>query len=49
MSNVELDLNIDNYDLPEIETFLKVTPPYTLNDVINNEKLIVSVISKDAS
>jgi len=49
MSNVELDLNIDNYDLPEIETFLKVTHPYTLNDVINNEKLIVSVISKDAS
>ncbi len=45
----ELDLNLINYSLTEVETLLKVTPPYSLNDVLKNEKMIVEVISKDVN
>ena len=43
-----IDLNIDNYTLPEVEKFLKLDPPYSLNNVLKNEKMIVGVISKDS-
>ncbi len=49
MSIADLDLNIDNYDLHEIESLLKVTSPYCLNDIIENEQMIVGVIRQDAS
>ena len=49
MSLADLDLNIDNYDLGEVEKLLKVTPPYSLNDILKSEKLIIGVISKDSS
>ena len=45
----ELDLNLINYSLTEVETLLKVTTPYSLNDVLKNEKMIVEVISKDVN
>ena len=44
---INIDLNIDNYTLPEIEKFLKLEPPYSLNNVLKNEKMIIGVISKD--
>jgi len=47
MNNTELDLNITNYKLEEVEKLLKVTPPYSLNDVLKNERMITDVISKD--
>lgn len=47
MSNNELDLNIDNYNLKEIEHLLKVEKPYSLNDVLKNEKMITDVIRND--
>ena len=43
----ELDLNINNYSLPELEAFLKVEAPYSLNDILKSEKQIISVISSD--
>ena len=43
----ELDLNISNYELPEVESLLKVNAPYSLNDVLKNEKMIIKVISND--
>ena len=47
MSNDELDLNIANYSLIEVENFMKVKAPYSLNDVLKNEKMIIEVISND--
>ena len=47
MSILDLDLNIDNYELHEVESFMRLVSPYTLNDVIENEKLIIGVISQD--
>ncbi len=43
----DLDLNLQNYTLVEIEKFLKLSSPYSLNDVARNEKMIIGVISKD--
>jgi hypothetical protein len=45
--STELDLNINNYSLPELEAFLKVEPPYSLNDILKSEKQIIGVISSD--
>ncbi len=45
--SIELDLNINNYTLPELEAFLKVAPPYSLNDILKSEKEIINVISND--
>ena len=47
MSILDLDLNIDNYELHEVESFMRLVSPYTLNDVIENEKLIISIVSQD--
>ena len=47
MSILDLDLNIDNYELHEVESFMRLVSPYTLNDVIESEKLIIGVISQD--
>ena len=44
MSNNELDLNIDNYNLKEIEHLLKVEKPYSLNYVLKNEKMITRLL-----
>ena len=49
MSILDLDLNIDNYELHEVESFMRLVSPYTLNDVIENEKLIIGVISQDVN
>ena len=35
--STELDLNINNYTLSELEAFLKVTAPYSLNDILKSE------------
>jgi hypothetical protein len=43
----ELDLNINNYSLPELEAFLKVEAPYSLNDILKSEKQIIGIISSD--
>ena len=43
----ELDLNINNYTLSELEAFLKVTAPYSLNDILKSEKQIINVIGSD--
>ena len=43
----ELDLNINSYTLPELEAFLKVVTPYSLNDILKSEKQIINVISND--
>lgn len=45
--SIELDLNINNYTLPELEAFLKVATPYSLNDILKSEKQIINVISND--
>jgi len=45
--STELDLNINNYTFSELEAFLKVDPPYSLNDILKSEKQIISVISND--
>jgi hypothetical protein len=45
--SIELDLNINNYTLPELEAFLKVATPYSLNDILKSEKEIINVISND--
>ena len=37
MSILDLDLNIDNYELHEVESFMRLVSPYPLNDVIENE------------
>ncbi len=47
MNTDDFDLNIANYSLIEVENFMKVKAPYSLNDVLKNEKMIVDVISKD--
>ena len=49
MSIIDLDLNIDNYELHEVESFMRLVSPYTLNDVIENEKMIVSIVSQDVN
>lgn len=49
MSILDLDLNIDNYALHELETFLHLVSPYSLNDVIHSEKMIVDVVSKETT
>ena len=49
MSIIDLDLNIDNYELHEVESFMRLVSPYTLNDVIENEKMIVSIVSQDVT
>ena len=43
----ELDLNINNYNFSELEAFLKVVAPYSLNDILKSEKQIINVISND--
>jgi len=45
--STELDLNINNYTLSELEAFLKVVAPYSLNDILKSEKQIIKVISDD--
>ncbi len=45
--STELDLNINNYTLSELEAFLKVAAPYSLNDILKSEKQIINVISND--
>lgn len=45
--STELDLNINNYTLSELEAFLKVVAPYSLNDILKSEKQIIIVISND--
>ena len=45
--STELDLNINNYTLSELEAFLKVVAPYSLNDILKSEKQIINVISND--
>jgi hypothetical protein len=45
--STELDLNINNYTFSELQAFLKVHAPYSLNDVLKSEKLIIGVISND--
>lgn len=45
--STELDLNINNYTLSELEAFLKVTAPYSLNDILKSEKQIINVIGSD--
>ena len=45
--STELDLNINSYTLPELEAFLKVVAPYSLNDILKSEKQIIKVISDD--
>ena len=45
--DLDLDLDLHNYTLPEIENFLKLSSPYSLNDVTRNEKMIIGVISKN--
>ena len=43
----DFDLNIDNYEISEVESLLKVEHPYSLNDVLKSEKMIIRVISQD--
>ena len=43
----EIDLNINNYNFSELEAFLKVVAPYSLNDILKSEKQIIKVISDD--
>ena len=45
--STELDLNINNYTLSELEAFLKVVAPYSLNEILKSEKQIINVISND--
>jgi len=45
--STELDLNINNYTLSELEAFLKVAAPYSLNDILKSEKEIINIISND--
>ena len=45
--STELDLNINNYTLSELEAFLKVAAPYSLNDILKSEKQIINVIGSD--
>jgi len=45
----DFDLNIDNYSISDIENLLKVEHPYSLNDVLKSEKMIIGVISKSSS
>ena len=45
--STELDLNINSYTLSELEAFLKVVAPYSLNDILKSEKQIIKVISDD--
>ena len=45
--STELDLNINSYTLPELEAFLKVVAPYSLNEILKSEKQIIKVISDD--
>jgi len=44
---MDLDFNIDNYNMKEIEKFFKLTSPYSLNDITRSEKIIVELIVKD--
>lgn len=43
------DLNIDSYELQELESLLKLVIPYNLTDVVQNERMIVDIISKDVN
>ena len=47
MSQVELDLNINNYATSEVENLFGLAYPYTLNEILNKEKQMISVIAKD--
>jgi len=47
MTTTEIDLNINNYNFSELEAFLKVVAPYSLNDILKSEKQIIKVISDD--
>ena len=44
---MDLDLNIKNYQFEEIEGFFRLSFPYTLNDVLKNEREILNVIIND--
>lgn len=44
---MELDLNINNYTIDEIEHFFKLVYPYSLNDILYSEKMIVNLVVKD--
>ena len=44
---MDLDLNIDNYRIPEIEDFFHLESPYSLKDVLKNETQIMNVIIND--
>jgi hypothetical protein len=44
---MDIDLNINNYKLGEIESFFKLPLPYTLNNVLENEKNIIQIIIQD--
>lgn len=46
---MSLDLNINNYSTDEIETFFKLVYPYTLHDILQNEKLIINLVLQDTS
>jgi hypothetical protein len=44
---MDLDLNINNYKFNEIEDFFRLRQPYSLHDVLKNEKQILNVIIQD--
>lgn len=44
---MDIDLNIENYKLGEIEQFFRLSIPYTLNDILKNEKQILHIIIQD--
>jgi hypothetical protein len=37
---MNIDLDISNYDIPDLEKFLKLPPNYNENDVENKEEII---------
>ena len=44
LMNLDLDLNIDNYNISELENFLSLSGNYTFNDIYNNEKKNVEIL-----
>ena len=44
LMNLDLDLNIDNYNISELENFLSLSGNYTFNDIYNNDKKNVEIL-----
>lgn len=45
--DIEIDFNIENYNLNEIIDFFKLQENFSLNDILNNETNIINIITQD--